>query len=309
MFQKYQFDPGIANAVKSPDKAFMIEYMVWSIRDKQTKPDFYKDFSKDGRFYMWDTYKNWHVRMPWLGESTIRKYLSDLRKDEWIFTAFLARDNRDRTLFYTVDLDLYSKTVASFWQSHVLDSSTSHVLDSSTSHVLDNSNSTCSELANVPLTKTLTKTPTNKIGADATPPPVVRVPKYDDHDFLLGGRWLEHAVGASNTKPYPSWTQVKFAEEISKIKRLCSLSHEQLVAVFEFVRVDDFWKPNALSPNGLIKKSKNNDRRKIDNIIAAMKEKRDGSRRQQPKLHAVPRVAQQGGADKVYDLDWGDGST
>jgi len=90
MFKKHQYIPAIAKELKNSDKAFMIEYMVWSVKEKRLKPDYYKDCFKDGLFYMWDTYKVWHQRMPWLGESTIRKYIAQLRDDEWYFHQAMA---------------------------------------------------------------------------------------------------------------------------------------------------------------------------------------------------------------------------
>ena len=61
-----------------------------------------------------------------------------------------------------------------------------------------------------------------------------------------------------------------FAQACRKVRDSANLTHEGLAQVFVFISGDDFWKQNALSPAGLLAKSKNG-LRKIDNILARMK--------------------------------------
>src|SRR5689334_14701291 len=107
MFKKYQFDPAIASAIGCSDKAFIVEYISWSIADKgKHKPptNKYSECFFDGDWYMWDTHATWQERMPWLAERTIRKYMAELKEEGWIKTAYLSTDKIDRTLYYTLDL-------------------------------------------------------------------------------------------------------------------------------------------------------------------------------------------------------------
>ena len=73
-FEKYQFDPKIAEAVGCPNKAFIIEFILWSVEhkealDAESKKDIYHLYHND-RWYMYDTYDTydtWKERIPWLG--------------------------------------------------------------------------------------------------------------------------------------------------------------------------------------------------------------------------------------------------
>lgn len=101
-------------------------------------------------------------------------------------------------------------------------------------------------------------------------PVKAKVRRYEPEDFSLGEAWLEFALKQRNGKGYPSWTAEGFAETMAKIRARAELTPQMLREVFEFVQEDDFWRPNAISPAGLLTKSKNG-LLKIDNLIAAVK--------------------------------------
>lgn len=86
----------------------------------------------------------------------------------------------------------------------------------------------------------------------------------------LAARWLDFAKAQS---PHIRFSLSDFEEGVAHVCRNVPLTIEQLEFVFDFIRQDDFWKSNALSPKGLMKKSSRNDLRKIDNIMARLKEK------------------------------------
>lgn len=109
--------PALAVALKCPNKAMILEYMVWSIKEKEGDP-LYAHACKDGVYYMWDTYAKWQRRMPWLGESTIRKYMNSLRKDGWVSTESLSMNSFNRTLYYTVDYAKVAQAYDQFEQMH-----------------------------------------------------------------------------------------------------------------------------------------------------------------------------------------------
>ena len=112
MFEKYQFDPKICKAVGCPNKAFIIEFILWSINDKEEKsksnPKAYSHLYHEGRWFMWDTHEAWNERLPWLSLRTIKKYMADLKASGWIITAKLGV-KEDRTLFYSVNKQKYAQ--------------------------------------------------------------------------------------------------------------------------------------------------------------------------------------------------------
>jgi len=86
----------------------------------------------------------------------------------------------------------------------------------------------------------------------------------------LAGRWLEFAKSRA---PHLKFKIEEFADGIEHVCRNTPITFDQLSAVFDFIRQDDFWQKNALSPRGLMKRSDRNGLRKIDNILTRFKEK------------------------------------
>lgn len=72
-------------------------------------------------------------------------------------------------------------------------------------------------------------------------------------------------------KESAEWTVDRFACELESISKRTGLNLLGLSEVLKFIEKDEFWRKNAISPFGLLKKSSKNDLRKIDNIITRMK--------------------------------------
>jgi hypothetical protein len=68
-----------------------------------------------------------------------------------------------------------------------------------------------------------------------------------------------------------TWTPENFAFAIAKLRRATNLNDDGVVKVLAFIKGDEFWRKNAVSPNGLLRKSDRNGQRKIDNIIVRMR--------------------------------------
>jgi hypothetical protein len=85
-------------------------------------------------------------------------------------------------------------------------------------------------------------------------------------DAVLADKWVSFAKGLA---PHLRLRVPDCVDTFRKLRELDGFTEDQLEALFVFVRQDDFWRPNALSPIGLRKPSKNG-LRKIDNILAAM---------------------------------------
>ena len=95
---------------------------------------------------------------------------------------------------------------------------------------------------------------------------------YHTEDFELGKKWHQYALAEMKWSTAPkSWNDEFFATSIALVKRRSGLDHNQMTKIYEFVKDDNFWSGNALSPKSLLNKSGNNDLRKLDNIISSIR--------------------------------------
>lgn len=94
----------------------------------------------------------------------------------------------------------------------------------------------------------------------------------DADDLASAQAWLEYAIAEMPWKAgTDAFTVERFADSLAKLRRATDLNASGIAAVLAFVKADDFWRKNAVSPAGLLKKSGKNELRKIDNILARMK--------------------------------------
>ncbi len=88
-------------------------------------------------------------------------------------------------------------------------------------------------------------------------------------DLELAHAWGEFAQSQSrSTKPSPK----KWSNTVRLLREKDGLSHEELWSMLEFVKNDEFWRPNAISIEGLRTKSKNG-LKKFENILTAMQQR------------------------------------
>ena len=98
--------PSVAAALGGLNRAIIIEHVILNCK---------------GFEWMRATHADWVESMPWLGESTIRKQIAQLRKDGWLETAHLS-NSHDRTLHYAAnqikvsEACLKFKHVDALWQ-------------------------------------------------------------------------------------------------------------------------------------------------------------------------------------------------
>jgi hypothetical protein len=83
----------------------------------------------------------------------------------------------------------------------------------------------------------------------------------------LASRWLDFSTSMTpnGTSRYKTWNVQAFATHIKKAAEHLGRDREFMERVLAFIKADDFWSLNAISPEGLLKKSKNG-LKKIDNI-------------------------------------------
>jgi hypothetical protein len=282
MFTKYQFDPAVATALKSADKAFIIEYMLWSIKDKEKHPDRYKHLLYQGEYYTYDTYKHWAVRMPWVSERSVRRYMNELRKDGWIKSMQLSSDRRNRTYYSTVNTELYEKTSAGLCILHVSKLDTSHVSKLDTCKGPDGPHASLYKTKTH--TKTHTKTPKNK-----TDKPGLSAPRKKS-GIAIPQKWLTQITPfdrrvsenwfnwAKTECPHGKFKMDQFTLALTKMRVNFSLNENQINFILEFVQKDEFWGKNAISPASLLKASKSMpDITKLEQVINSLKHRKKSS--------------------------------
>lgn len=60
----------------------------------------------DGRSWMYNTYEEWHEDFPFWSVRTIKRIVDNLRASGVLITEKLSGDNRDHTLYYTIDFEV-----------------------------------------------------------------------------------------------------------------------------------------------------------------------------------------------------------
>lgn len=102
--------------------------------------------------------------------------------------------------------------------------------------------------------------------------PKKRHPTHTEADLSVGREWLAFAL---QEMPWQAgrrgFSDESFAQAVAELRRATDLNPEGVAAVLAFVKADDFWRRNALSPAGLLRRSTKNGNRKIDNILVRMK--------------------------------------
>jgi hypothetical protein len=87
-------------------------------------------------------------------------------------------------------------------------------------------------------------------------------------DHALAARWATEHAALIMPRLKPKLD--KWADALRLMRTRDGLTEEEILEVFAFVKVDDFWKTNGISPETLRTKSKNG-LKKIENVILAMK--------------------------------------
>jgi hypothetical protein len=182
MFESIYFNHKIA-ILLGDRKAQILEFILWSTNDKEEKsksnPKEYAHLYHDGRWHMWDTHDAWVDRFPWMGKSSIRRYLKELVADNWIFTTDRpARNKQDRTLYYSINKHKYDYHVRAYAQNEQMGACAQNeqaMCSNRAGHVLKSSNSSLSNTQTNTLTKKrLTRLPKATIaegqkGVEKTP--------------------------------------------------------------------------------------------------------------------------------------------
>jgi hypothetical protein len=101
-----EFDCKIATVI-GDRKAQILEFIVWSCGEKAKNPEKYGHLFIENHWWMYDTHDAWKVRFPWMGKSTIRKYLKEMEADNWIYMRDRLLDKQDSTIYYSANKQKY----------------------------------------------------------------------------------------------------------------------------------------------------------------------------------------------------------
>jgi hypothetical protein len=269
MFIKYQFDPKIATYLNSAEKAFIVEFIAWSIKSKTesaTNSSFgkenYASCYHEGDYYMWDTYDTWKARMPWMSVRTLKRYISDLKDEGLIKTAFLHPDPRNRTMYYTIDFDKYVSIATC--ENDTPQGANLSPLKVTDLHFLPSNTHTNTHTKSTP-------SPNGEAPLSSSDQSSVIKDKTTDFQKALALEWIEHA------KKHQPWNEKRFkvekyADGIRRIQNSIKVSDEHMTEMLRWIKQDQFWCDKAISPMSLLSKSKNG-LRKLDNVLTAMKPK------------------------------------
>jgi len=107
----------------------------------------------------------------------------------------------------------------------------------------------------------------------------------------LGEKWFEFAKAEMPFKSIEgSWTPVAFGKELERVSRALSVTPMGIEMILSFIEKDEFWRKNAISPFGLLKKGANG-LRKIENIVAKMRTPQDRVQEAIKKFVNSPEVS------------------
>ena len=259
--------------------AMILNRIVWSQNYHMENKDEY--YFKEGRWWVCNTYESIaeHYR-GLISRSTIQTKILAFEKDSLVISKQMAKGNYNRTKWYTVDIDRWGELINREYKNCTIDSAKQNpgyrwhkncAIDSTATPPIDGTkidlSTTVYSLANS-LANSHTKHPLSPTPPNATLSAVV---KYNEHDLQLASEWLQFSKELMPWKKAPiSWTPERWADDLAKVKRVTDINDSGLNELFKFIKGDDFWCKNTLSPNTLLKKGSNGNR-KIDNILLKMR--------------------------------------
>ena len=117
----------------------------------------------------------------------------------------------------------------------------------------------------------------NRIGSDKSSPtpskkngvPAIWKARITTDDKQLAKQWFDRAVELT---PKSKYSLEKFEEALCRIRFDYKFTHEHMVQLFEFIKGDDFWKGNVVSPSSLLRPSKSEPEiTKLMQVVRAIK--------------------------------------
>ncbi|MFR0582757.1 DnaD domain protein [Limosilactobacillus mucosae] len=104
--------PSLAKALKSADKAIMVQQIHYWLQIKRKAND--ARAFHDGRWWVFNSIQQWHDQFIWMSERTIRRNLDELAKMGIIIVSRFNNRAFDRTKWYTLNYDLLDQLAQGF---------------------------------------------------------------------------------------------------------------------------------------------------------------------------------------------------
>lgn len=104
--------PSLAKALKSADKAIMVQQIHYWLQIKRKAND--ARAFHDGRWWVFNSIQQWHDQFIRMSERTIRRNLDELAKMGIIIVSRFNNKAFDRTKWYTLDYDLLDQLAQGF---------------------------------------------------------------------------------------------------------------------------------------------------------------------------------------------------
>ncbi|WP_347980869.1 DnaD domain protein [Limosilactobacillus allomucosae] len=104
--------PSLAKALKSADKAIMVQQIHYWLQIKRKAND--ARAFHDGRWWVFNSIQQWHNQFIWMSERTIRRNLDELAKMGIIIVSRFNNKAFDRTKWYTLNYDLLDQLAQGF---------------------------------------------------------------------------------------------------------------------------------------------------------------------------------------------------
>lgn len=105
----HSFYPTLAARIGLNEAIVVQQIHSWIITYTKDAKRFSDKHWRDGAWWIWNSYPEWHEALPYLSESTVKRTLHNLREMGIVKTANYNTLKIDRTLWYTIDYAAYDR--------------------------------------------------------------------------------------------------------------------------------------------------------------------------------------------------------
>lgn len=108
--------PSLAKVLKSADKAIIVQQIHYWLQIKRKAKDT-RSF-KEGRWWVYNSFREWHKQFIWISERTIQRHFKDLVDQGIIIVGNFNNQNYDRTNWYTISYERLNELTMTDCRNH-----------------------------------------------------------------------------------------------------------------------------------------------------------------------------------------------
>lgn len=108
--------PSLAKVLKSADKAIIVQQIHYWLQIKLKAKDT-RSF-KEGRWWVYNSFRDWHKQFIWISERTIQRHFKDLVDQGIIIVGNFNNQNYDRTNWYTLSYERLNELTMTDCRNH-----------------------------------------------------------------------------------------------------------------------------------------------------------------------------------------------